>query len=98
MRDGRLSGRGAVDTKASVAVHMWRLARLGESADPAVTVVLAGGIDEEQTFKGVREVLSHLGEEGMDVLGVIVGEPTETRMGVAHKGMIRALERVGLTL
>lgn len=92
IQDGRLYGRGSLDTKATLAVFMHTLARLAATPKeerPFPTVILAATIDEEHTFKGVREVLAELQSQGATTFGAISGEPTDLRLGVAHKGVLR---------
>ena len=42
--------------------------------------------DEETTFFGVRDLLADLAERGIRPAGCIIGEPTDMRAIVAHKG------------
>ncbi len=95
--NGEVFGRGAVDTKASLAVYMHTLARIAElpaEQRPTHKLVLLGTIDEEHTFRGVRELLTVLDRRGITAIGAISGEPTNMRLGCAHKGVIRCNIRV----
>ena len=82
--NGRMHGRGACDTKGSVAAMFTALLRVAETgALPRETEILfAGLVDEENGQEGSRALArSKLKAD----LG-IVGEPTELRVVTAHKG------------
>jgi acetylornithine deacetylase len=83
-RRGRLYGRGACDTKGSVACMvsaMIRLARQGRR--PRETEILfAGVVDEENRQAGSRA----LAASGVRAELAIVGEPTALQIVTAHKG------------
>ena len=85
-KGGRLHGRGACDTKGSVAAMFTALCELAESgARPAETqVVFAGLIDEEQAQAGSRALVAR----GFQADLAIVGEPTELQVVTAHKGSL----------
>ncbi|SEG97830.1 acetylornithine deacetylase [Saccharopolyspora kobensis] len=86
VRDGRLYGRGSCDAKASLAVFLTAMARLAESGPRPRSVVFAGVVDEEHLYRGVTA----LRRSGLPTpAGAIIGEPTELRMVVAHKGCMR---------
>ena len=81
---GRLRGRGACDTKGSIAAMLSALLRLAASRRrPAETeIVLAGVVDEENHQAGSRA----LARSGMRADLAIVGEPTRLQVVTAHKG------------
>ena len=85
-KNGRLYGRGACDTKGSVAAMLTALFELAESRSrPADTqVVFAGLIDEEQAQAGSRALTA----SGFRADLAIVGEPTKLRVVTAHKGSL----------
>lgn len=85
VRDGRLYGRGSCDTKAALAAMLVALKRRLDAGGPEVSVVLAGTMDEEFRFRGVR----HLVDSGIRATGGMVGEPTGLDIVVAHKGVVR---------
>jgi acetylornithine deacetylase/succinyl-diaminopimelate desuccinylase-like protein len=93
VRDGRLYGRGACDAKGALAAFMLATARLAARAPActlASTVILAAVCDEEHGYRGVTRLLRDLGELGQhEVLGAVVGEPTDLLPVVAHKGVVR---------
>jgi acetylornithine deacetylase len=82
--DNRLYGRGACDTKASLAVMLAALDSIRRER-PRTTVVVAGTVDEEYRKAGARA----LGRIEPRFAGAVVGEPTGLEMVVAHKGSIR---------
>lgn len=83
---GRLYGRGACDTKGSVAAMMTALCDLAKSKQrPAKTeIVFAGLIDEENAQSGSRALVKH----GFKADLAIVGEPTRLQVVTAHKGSL----------
>ena len=85
-KGGRLFGRGACDTKGSVAAMMGALCELAESkVRPAHTeIVFAGLIDEESGQAGSRA----LAASGFKADLAIVGEPTRLQVVTAHKGAL----------
>ena len=87
VRDGRLYGRGACDAKGPLAAFLLAAAALAAGPPPPCTVVLAGVVDEEYRYRGVLHLLDTLpvGE----VVGAVVGEPTDLAAATAHKGVVR---------
>jgi succinyl-diaminopimelate desuccinylase len=85
-RNGRLHGRGACDTKGSIAAMFGALCELAASkARPAATeIVFAGLIDEENAQTGSRA----LADSGFAADFAIVGEPTKLQVVTAHKGCL----------
>ncbi len=83
-KNGRLYGRGACDTKGSVAAMLsavMELARAGKR--PAKTeIIFAGLVDEEMGQGGSRA----LAASGLKADLAIVGEPTRLEIVTAHKG------------
>lgn len=84
VRDGRIYGRGACDTKGSVATFFQSLLNVAASGPrPNHTEILfVGLIDEENMQLGSRHFAQH-GPQG-DL--AIVGEPTGLEIVTAHKG------------
>ena len=91
IRDGRLYGRGACDTKGTGAAMLWALREYaGATTEKANNVALVFTIDEEIYKTGVRTfVQQHLPMLPWRPSGVIVGEPTELKAVVAHNGVVR---------
>ena len=84
--NGRLHGRGACDTKGSVAAMLMALCELANSKSrPRETeIVFAGLIDEEHAQAGSRA----LAASGFKADLAIVGEPTRLQVVTAHKGSL----------
>lgn len=81
---GRLHGRGACDTKGSVAAMLTALTGLTSPAQrPKQTeIIFAGLVDEENGQGGSRA----LAAKGFKADLAIIGEPTRLRVVTAHKG------------
>src|SRR5690606_18547916 len=88
--DGRVWGRGACDTKGSVAAMFWALLDLARSprrGRPSETeIIFAGLVDEETCQRGSRALV----RSGLKADLGIVGEPTRLAVVSAHKGDIWA--------
>ena len=99
-KNGRLYGRGACDTKGSVAAM---LAALGELADaksrPQETeIIFAGLVDEENAQAGSRALVAQASRlqlatgrgsrDGCAAILAIVSEPTRLQVVTAHKGSL----------
>ncbi|MGA0025041.1 MAG: acetylornithine deacetylase [Burkholderiales bacterium] len=83
-RDGRLYGRGTSDMKSFIACA---LALAPEYAGRLKTPLhFAFSYDEEVGCLGVRELLADMAQAGIRPLSCVVGEPTEMRPVIAHKG------------
>jgi succinyl-diaminopimelate desuccinylase len=85
-KNGRLHGRGACDTKGSVAAMLSSLCELANSKSrPLETeIIFAGLIDEEHAQAGSRA----LAASGFKADLAIVGEPTKLQVVTAHKGSL----------
>jgi len=85
VRDGRMYGRGSCDTKAGLAAMMHAVAAIHASGEkPPCDVVLAAVVDEEYSFLGVKKLCDDL-----VAAAAIVAEPTELRVAIASKGVLR---------
>jgi acetylornithine deacetylase len=85
-KNGRLHGRGACDTKGSVAAMLAALCELAHSQSrPLETeIVFAGLVDEEHAQAGSRALVA----SGFKADLAIVGEPTKLQVVTAHKGSL----------
>jgi len=83
---GRCYGRGACDTKGSVAVMFQALCNLAKSSSrPRETeIVFVGLIDEESSQAGSRALARQKFRADL----AIVGEPTKLAVATAHKGNV----------
>jgi acetylornithine deacetylase len=82
IRDGRLFGRGAMDTKAALAAFMVALAEAREMplrGDALLTAV----VDEEYASAGTEAVVKKWKADA-----AVVGEPTGLQIVTAHKGFV----------
>lgn len=92
VRDGRLYGRGACDTKGSLAAMLAAVERLAARRDELrVNVSLLAAVDEEHAFTGVLAFIA----SDAPATAAVVGEPTDLRVVVAHKGVVRGQIVVG---
>lgn len=84
VKNGRVYGRGACDTKGSIAVMAAALLGIARAKQrPAHTeIVLVALVDEESGQGGSR----HLARSGFKADLAIVGEPTRLQIVTAHKG------------
>jgi succinyl-diaminopimelate desuccinylase len=83
---GRLHGRGACDTKGSIAAMLAALSALARNGRrPTRTeFIFAGLVDEENAQAGSRA----LAASGLRADLAIVGEPTRLQIVTAHKGSL----------
>ncbi len=85
VQNGLMYGRGACDTKAGLAGMMHAVASLKENrVVPPCDVLLAAVVDEEYSFQGVTRLCKELRADA-----AIVAEPTELRVAIASKGVLR---------
>ena len=86
IRDGRLYGRGACDTKGSMAAMLLAIRKvLDEAGQPPVTLLLVATGDEELGAGGAHNLVA----EGLCVDAAVAGEPTDLKIVYAHKGVCR---------
>lgn len=88
-RDDAIWGRGACDAKGSVAV-MARLMVAAASKPPRWDLTFAAVGDEEVGGSGIRHFLA--ADHAFDAS--VVGEPTQERMVIAHRGALRLVARL----
>ncbi|MEG0450853.1 MAG: M20/M25/M40 family metallo-hydrolase [Lysinibacillus sp.] len=86
IRNGKLYGRGACDTKGSLAAMMlameWFAVR---NITPPIPIYMAATIDEEVNYLGILDIV----KSDYTFAAAIVGEPTDLEIVVAHKGCMR---------
>lgn len=88
IRDGRLYGRGACDTKSGMAALLEALERVLARGTLNRNVIVVGESDEEYRSAGAYDVLADLGGRRPD--WAIATEPTGLRLIHAHKGVVHA--------
>ncbi|MDD1534609.1 MULTISPECIES: acetylornithine deacetylase [unclassified Bradyrhizobium] len=84
-RDGKLYGRGTTDMKGFVAVCLAMVPEMVE-ARLATPIHLAISYDEEIGCVGVRPMLGVVAKKKTRPLGAFIGEPTEMKVIIGHKG------------
>lgn len=84
LKDGVLYGRGACDMKGPVSAMLLSLIALKRSGISLKgDVLFTGVIDEEEKGKGAE----YLVKNGPFTDGAIIGEPTDMKIAVGHKGL-----------
>jgi len=82
--NGRVFGRGTVDMKGALAAMAGALVDIRESGGlGSGRVTLAAVVDEEMESLGAEAFI----RSGFKADGAIIGEPTENRVAVGHKGL-----------
>nr|WP_312578550.1 M20 family metallopeptidase [Sedimentibacter sp.] len=84
IKNGKIYGRGSADMKGGLAAMisaMIAVKRQGLKLHR--TVMFAGVIDEEERSKGTEQLI----KENVKSDYVVIGEPTNLRVCIAHKGM-----------
>ena len=100
VRDGRLFGRGACDTKGGMAAMLAAMARLAkERPGDMPTVVMSFTVNEEWGFTGASALPEAWADSASSIIprrpdAALVAEPTGLDVGVAHKGVARGECRV----
>jgi acetylornithine deacetylase len=85
LAEGRLYGRGACDDKGGLAAMMHAVASLKrEGVVPPCEIWLCAAVDEEHSYRGVVKLC-----EGLTGAAAVVAEPTEMRVVIASKGVLR---------
>jgi len=85
--DDKLFGRGTADMKSFIGISLAMVPKILES-DLDSPIHLAFSYDEELGCLGVRELIKDLDEIGIKPAGCIVGEPTDMKIIVGHKGIV----------
>jgi acetylornithine deacetylase/succinyl-diaminopimelate desuccinylase-like protein len=90
LRDGRVYGRGAVDTKASLAVALALLEALYRSGATLETnLLIAATADEENLARGASAFAAWVRRQPIALDQLMVAEPTRCRPVHGHKGLVR---------
>ena len=85
VENGSVFGRGSCDAKASIAAMLAAVIDYANQPERPAPVVLAAMADEEFGFSGSWKLI----EDSWPVSACIVGEPTQLRRVIAHKGIVR---------
>ncbi len=84
VEDGKLYGRGSCDMKGPLAAMLAAFIGIKRSGTTLLgDLIFAGVIDEEQKGKGIE----HLAKHGPFVDAAVIGEPTDMRLALGHKGL-----------
>lgn len=98
IRDGRMYGRGACDTKGGMAAMMHAVASLAEARiETPCEILFAATMDEEYSYRGVAALCQQGqveppfgdGDPMLRADAAIVAEPTSLGLVVASKGLVR---------
>ncbi len=84
LRDGKIWGRGASDTKGSMAAMLWALRELRDVLPTLGHEICFAGLCSEEA--GQHGAIALAGQERFDF--VIAGEPTGLDAVIAHKGAL----------
>lgn len=83
---GRLYGRGACDTKGSLAAMLAAFEQCAREPELlACDLLLCASVDEEHAYRGLTAFMGL----NLPINGAVVGEPTNLEIVVAHKGCTR---------
>jgi succinyl-diaminopimelate desuccinylase len=86
IRDGKIYGRGASDTKGTMAAMLWALFQMGEKLSRLSSpVTFVGLMGEEADQPGSKHFAA---QHGADYEFAVVGEPTSLETVHAHKGCV----------
>ncbi len=90
IEDGRVYGRGAVDTKASLGVALAVLEGMHAAGErPGPTVLVVATAEEEVGLSGAFAFARLVRERGLDIHELLVAEPTLCQPVFGHKGAVR---------
>jgi len=88
VREGKIWGRGACDTKGPMAAMLWALWEMREeTAGLPVEVHFCGFMSEETSQHGSRHFAEH---HGADYAFALIAEPTDMKTVFKHKGCLWA--------
>jgi succinyl-diaminopimelate desuccinylase len=91
IRDGRVYGRGAVDTKATLGVELALLEHMRRTGQkPAANLLVAATSDEETGPSGGAHAFAKwVRKQGLDLAQLAVAEATHCGPVCGHKGQVR---------
>ena len=92
-RDGRLHGRGSCDMKGFIAIVLAHAPRfLERNIETPIHICLS--FDEEVGCLGAPKLIAWLNRQPVKPRACIVGEPTDMKVIVGHKGKLSCTGRV----
>lgn len=90
IRDGRLYGRGACDTKGTGAAMLWALREYAAGDEQPNNIAVLLSVGEEHVQTGARAFVDeHLKTLDWSPAGIVVGEPTQMNVLAATGGFVR---------
>ena len=90
VKDGRIYGRGACDTKNNLASAILAIAAIKRAGiDFPGKIIMAVPIDEEGMMTGIKHLIKHGWADGVD--GAIICEPEDNQICITQKGALRAV-------
>ncbi|MCC2669443.1 MAG: peptidase, partial [Armatimonadetes bacterium] len=90
IRDGKVHGRGSVDTKATLGVVLALLEARQEQGLPLRSnLLITATVDEEVDASGAPAFAAWVRREGLALAQLAVAEPTRCAPVVGHKGALR---------
>jgi acetylornithine deacetylase/succinyl-diaminopimelate desuccinylase-like protein len=95
IHNGRVYGRGAVDTKATLAVALAQLEAIHQAGDtPEPNLLIGATVDEEVGARGAPVFAQWVRDQGLSLDQLMVAEPTMCGPVYGHKGLSRLEFRV----
>ena len=90
VKDGKIWGRGSCDTKGTGAAMLWALRNAVQSEQLSTNIAILFSIEEEVAKTGVNAFAQkQLSQLPWKPVGVVVGEPTQLKLVIAHNGYVR---------
>jgi acetylornithine deacetylase len=90
VKDGKIWGRGSCDTKGTGAAMLWALRNAVQSEQLSTNIAILFSIEEEVAKTGVNAFAQkQLSQLPWKPVGVVVGEPTQLQLVIAHNGYVR---------
>lgn len=90
IRAGRVYGRGAVDTKATLGVVLALLEAMHQTGQtPQANLLIAATVDEENGFQGAPAFARWVRQQQLPLDQLAVAEPTLCGPVYGHKGVLR---------
>lgn len=90
IKEGYLFGRGACDDKGSLAAMLYMLKLLLPYRDLLkADVTVMASVGEEHLMNGIKGFTKRALVESKRIAAAVVGEPTDLKVVIAHKGYLR---------